>query len=584
MANIYQIPLVLATRIVKQIPISYYSGLSDLKIDVSGTADTSYFSPIERHICVALKNIQERINELGIVALPDDKKMNELIRPLVYHELLHAMKTPPYIMKVFSCNYSIRGTNDTLRSNIMNVMEDERNESNYAHTFIGVDFFANICEVTHWDPKHPNSPRSEFEMFYQIVRYHYGPINLVKLAKDICKSYVCINYTTALNEYDTRNSWIIEKYFDDIADFWEKVCDAFKLAQQASQEMDQEDGQQSGDSSNAGDSSNNAEESSDGEEGGSSPMNASESEDKGSSSSGASANGELSDEEKEAAEKALEDMKKSLQESIEAAEKEAKDSKKMAESQQIDTSGFSNIFRSAAMYKDDSWTKTLNQIFSSYHFKLGGKTGCFRSYSGDIDYKAVALRQDYKWFTRKLDAQSICKYSSAHLIMCIDVSGSFSGHEIEINKFLASISVMEKKYKEFTFDVVCLGEGEYIAPKGAREIHCEGGNDLCPEIGKILKKLHQKDTDEKIIVLYDGDACCTGYSPLRNLNGNFKRNEELGENFKYFNNSNVSIISNFDNEEYIKKFAPRAKTKLCSNYTTKFKKEVLATMRRMFSM
>lgn len=537
--SIYKLPLVEAVKIVKQIPISYYSGLSDLKYDVSDTADTSYFSPIERHICVALKNIQERINTLNIVVLPDNQKMNELIRPLVYHELLHAMKTPPYIMKVFAYKYFIPNTTSILRSNIMNVMEDERNESNYAHVFIGVDFYANICEITHWDPKHPSTPKSEFEMFYQIVRYHYGPIELVKLSKYICKEYVSINYTTSTTELETYTNKTITKYFKEIKNLWEKVVDTFPLTKQAIQEMGEEE-----------------ESSSD--------------------------NGELSDEEG-SREKALKEMKKSLQKSIEAAEKEAKVSKKIAESKQIDTTGFSNIFNSAKVYKDNSWTKELNKIFSSYHSKLNGKTGCFHTYSGDIDPKAVALRQDYKWFIRKIDVQNIRKYSNAHLILCIDVSGSFRLHQLEINQFLASISVMEKKYKEFSFDVVCLGEGEYIAPRGAREIHCNNGNDLCPEIGKILKKLHQKDTDEKIIVLYDGNACTTGYSPLRDQNNKLD-DEEVGQNFKYFNSSNVAIISDFENEEYIKKFAPRAKTKLCSNYTTEFKKEVLATMRRMFSM
>ena len=137
----------------------------------------------------------------------------------------------------------------------------------------------------------------------------------------------------------------------------------------------------------------------------------------------------------------------------------------------------------------------------------------------------------------------------------IDTSGSFYTSEKKINKLLFNLAMLEKKTNDFEFDVIAMNESETLLEKSERRIDCDGGNLLDDRIFEIFKKVQSNSSENVNIVLFDGYAFSA-----KSFFGNFSLKDNMyRQNFKAFNKSNVSIISDKSNEYDIEEFCPAAK-------------------------
>ncbi len=190
-------------------------------------------------------------------------------------------------------------------------------------------------------------------------------------------------------------------------------------------------------------------------------------------------------------------------------------------------------------------------------------------YSGVLNPRAVN-REDWKIFDRPFTQNSNNKYGTLHLNLFIDCSGSFYPSEQLVNQILSALSQVEKKNPNFTLDVVFCGYGERVV-KTARErvINCRGGNDLDNDIYDIFRSLQKPNTYNYNIVLFDGDAFSNAGPRHR-------------KNFKAFDFSNCTIISDRENERYIADTVNRAKVIYTRDYTDELLNNLKNVLARAF--
>jgi hypothetical protein len=158
----------------------------------------------------------------------------------------------------------------------------------------------------------------------------------------------------------------------------------------------------------------------------------------------------------------------------------------------------------------------------------------------------------------------------------IDTSGSFCGNDNATNAILYSLSLIERKNPNFSFDVVTMGPDEIILDKKARYIDSCGGNHLSKKIHRIYRKLQLPQTGNYNIVLFDGDA----YSNDCRKNSDWYGDAELGKGFSAFANNSCTIISDSQNKEYIERYCPNTHTIYTRNYVKELNENVLKALQR----
>lgn len=217
---------------------------------------------------------------------------------------------------------------------------------------------------------------------------------------------------------------------------------------------------------------------------------------------------------------------------------------------------------------DPSLVSYFQTIISNFN-KKNSKGSSINGYSGVLNPR-LADRPDYKMFERPFTQKANNSFGTFHLNLFIDKSGSFCCSQTLVNKILSALSIVEKQNPNFTLDVVFCGYGEKVvnSPR-ERILRCNGGNDLDNDIYDIYRKLQKPNTYNYNIVLFDGDAFSSG-------------NRTHHKNFRAFDFSNCTIISDQENERYIKKSVNRARVIYTKNYTSELLDNVCKAISKAF--
>ena len=123
------------------------------------------------------------------------------------------------------------------------------------------------------------------------------------------------------------------------------------------------------------------------------------------------------------------------------------------------------------------------------------------------------------------------------------------------------LSNFESENHNFSFDLITINTSIEEHDKKQRYIEkCFGSNSLLKEIYNVVRKHQQYQATIYNIILFDGDACCepTYEEPIK----------EQCKNFKAFDHSNFTIISDISNEKYLRRIK-QARIVLTANYTDK---------------
>ena len=146
--------------IMKTLPIGYYAGR---RVDVTLDKDekTSFYSPMEDKIVVSYPIIAERMSKA-----PATLDAENAIRAMLYHEVSHAILTPPSLDA--STSY--------------NIFEDERIETVLADYYMGVNFKQQLWDLH--DNKVP-TPKNPDMAFYNAVRFRCAPPDILEEIDEI---------------------------------------------------------------------------------------------------------------------------------------------------------------------------------------------------------------------------------------------------------------------------------------------------------------------------------------------------------------------------------------------------------------
>ncbi len=223
---------------------------------------------------------------------------------------------------------------------------------------------------------------------------------------------------------------------------------------------------------------------------------------------------------------------------------------------------------------DLDFHKKAEQLFENYR-KKNNKGGSLSGYSGVFNPR-IAGKEDYRFFERPSPIRGGNPYGTLHLNLFIDTSGSFFRNDEATNAILHSLSLIERKNPNFSFDVVTMGEDEILLDKKARYIESAGGNHLSKKIHRIYRKLQLPQTGNYNIILFDGDA----YSNDCSTTSNWYGQGEYGKGFSAFANNSCTIISDNENKKYIKRYCPNTHTIYTKNYVKELNENVLKALQR----
>ena len=214
-------------------------------------------------------------------------------------------------------------------------------------------------------------------------------------------------------------------------------------------------------------------------------------------------------------------------------------------------------------YYDPKLTVRLQKLIESKCKQKNKNGAAINSYSGRFNVRAVASRDDYKWWAQQNRSGHIKMYSKVHFNLFIDNSGSFSNNDVQMNKFIQSLNRI--KSKDFDFDVITINTHIVEWPNTKLMFHSRGGTHLSKSINEVIKKHTQPRTNNYNIVCFDGDA-----SPDTINSSNA---------FKFFDSSNTIIVTDSENARYVSNMN-QAKIIITKNYCREFIDAIINLMER----
>lgn len=497
------------------LPIGFYTSR---KIDTVLTEDTesSWYDPLRDTINISYKQLTE-----GIDRITEDK-FEMVIRSNHYHEVAHAMLTPKNLPS----------------PSWFNIFEDERIERVTANLFYGINFaeaFEAICgEIT-------TPATSPEHAFFNLVRYHYGAKKWLDKVNKLIEKHKKVHRNSDEESNPSEGGTKASIYYNDVKKLWDEFCKEWRKDPKSAE--------------------------GEGMDGGST-------EGKGAKGKGGSGyKGDIKENPKDEA--------KGEGEGAEGEGKEAKSGKATdgkpdgshtsteaimsAEDMKAIMSAVADSMMNPEFYQS---TSILFENFRRKNSKGSGISG----YSGVLNPR-LADRPDYRMFERSVSSRGSNSFGTFHLTLYVDTSGSFYRNDEATNKIIKSLTLIEQKNHNFTFDVVTMGATEKICPKANRFIASNGGNHLSGEIFDIYRKMQLPQTYNYNIVLFDGDA----YSNDVNF-ASIKKRLPNGKGFQAFNSSNCMIISDPDNEAYITKYAPTVKVIYTRDYVDELTNNVMKAL------
>lgn len=495
------------------LPIGYYLGRA-IDCELSATADNSFFNFESDKIIISYKMIADAATELPETVSAEE--LEQLVRGLLYHEVSHVILSPRNL-KVTSA---------------LNIVEDERIESICRNLYLNTDFYDNIIKLNHFKGE---SATSADEAFYHLVRFHVGDAEWLKRCRNLLKKYADLTMKSSYS-YCEDYEYDVNKFYREFIKWWNE--EAEKSA------------------SKAADTSNDSEESKEDSTGNDSNSASEETNSTMMSVGSATSNDEMTSEDDSTAKAESETAETTA--SSEETEKDEETSSASSSTtstsahgkpvkindMSIDFEEFKGIVNNTLnTYYDASLISTLTTIITRAMKKNKRNGSAINAYSGKLNVRAVANRDDYRWWVQQNRAGHVRHNSNVHFNLFIDNSGSFWRNDDAMNKFIKALDKVEKSTPSFDFDVITINTRVVEWPNHNQIFESDGGNKLLPEIKDVIKKHQKAQATNYNIVLFDGDAHSDdtyGYGrPTAN------------DPFKFFNLPNTIIISDDDNKGYM---------------------------------
>lgn len=217
---------------------------------------------------------------------------------------------------------------------------------------------------------------------------------------------------------------------------------------------------------------------------------------------------------------------------------------------------------------------TLSRLFENFKRKNSGGS-CLQAHSGILNPR-LADRPDYRLFERASPTRGNNSFGNFHLNLFIDISGSFRSNQDTTNSILQVLEQLEKTNPLFSFDVITINYKVTLLDRSKRRIECFGGNHLDKDIFDMFRKQQYPMTYNYNIIMFDGDA----YSNDASRTAKWLPN---GEGFQAFAQNNCTIVSDYDNESYIKKYCPTTRTIYTKNYNAKLVENIITVLYQALS-
>ena len=535
-------------NIFKTLPIGYYLGRR-ISYKLSEDADTSYFDPARDIVVVAYRNIECVVTNANI-DLHNTNAIERAIRAELYHEISHVILTP-------ICIFDHKSITEPL-----NIVEDERIETINANVFLDTNFKEELIQLTGFKGQAPTDAR---QAFFQLVRFHIGDKKWIVRLTKILEKYSDLN---ALSDWYKDN---VDNYIDDINDFYREFVNDFNQNQQ-NQQNDQQN--QDNNSNNNQSLSNNSQ-----------PNNEeNNNEENNDESNNCSTNAQINTE--ITADNNSDNTESQLNNKEDNSDTNDSSNNKMNIPKEIAENIAENneLFDIIRPNNLEDFRRTAKNVLNRFYdasilnkfqlivekkLRANKDTGAaINAYSGKFDVRAVAKRDDYKWWSQQNREGHIRHYSNVHFNLFLDNSSSFSANETKMNQVIKALDKLDKKYNNFTFDVITINTKIEEWKDHNRIFETYGGTSLGNDIAPVIKRHTKTRTNNYNIVLFDGDAHCYDYN-CRTLEE--RRNTGTNKDaFCHFNTSNTVIVSDEQNKKYIEVACPKAKTKITENYCDVF--------------
>ena len=525
-------------NIFDTLPIGYYLGRR-IETELSEITPTAFFDPAEDKIVVGTPIIQKALKSINNKNID----LEPIVRGLLYHEISHVILTPPEMIKDF---YSY--------ADIINIFEDERIETILSKYFLKVNFKKNVILLNEYTAD--QRPKDARQAFFFTVRYRIGNPKYVAKVQDIIDKYSTINASSRYDKY--------QDYCFDIIDLYEKIkrdwnSNSANQNQQASNSNQSNSNQQT---SNNQQFNNNQSNNSSGNNNSASSSDNTANNNKSSGNNTSTGNGAGNDaddstnDDQTAEEKAAKELAKQIEDNINSNKLSADDIK------DIVNTAINSIINK---YIDENLITRLTEVINK-KLKANKKNGsAINSYSGRFDVRAVAKRDDYKWWVQQNRAGHVRQFSKVHFNLFIDKSGSFSYNDTRMNTFIQSLNKINNK--DFDYDIITVDTKIYEWPNTKQIFKSDGGTRLPLKIGEVLRKHTKHNANNYNIVLFDGDA-----DP--------QKEPRKGNAFKFFDTPNTILITDYENEKYVRNYKKMRKI-ISHNYCHDFIDAIIELLDRV---
>ncbi len=489
--------------IVNTLPIGFYTGRR-VGIKIDKEAPTSYYDPMEDNIVISYPIIAQRLSSVKDNSVTEE----EAVRSMTYHEVSHAILTPA------------ENLTNTFQ---LNCMEDERIETVLRNYFHGVNFRKQLYDLYGGVPPRATDAKSAF---FNAVRFGLGTGKVQSEVNRIIKTYASINRST--DRWDSKIN---------AGSYEEEVNRLYDLVRREFRSSPEEFQPQTG-------NGNNQE-----------PKNMDElkQNQKNSKSSNTAKDDSESEMKQNKTDGDSEFENKS--DSQETEPHECPFSPEQVQRMVGASLGKNSGLNDEQAMKLDDFQKTVEMIIGNFNKKNKGGSG-INAYSGVFNPRAVA-RKDYRYFERAMTTQGNNKFGTCHLNLIIDCSGSYYYNVDITNGILAVLSEIERKNRNFSMDVAFINHEFHLCQSvSERKMKASGGNSIPDDMKEILMKLQKPQTCNYNIILFDGDACC-----------NNMYNRDSVKAFSVFDMKQTTLITDPDNEQYMKPPFTSTKVVVTKNYT-----------------
>ena len=138
-------------------------------------------------------------------------------------------------------------------------------------------------------------------------------------------------------------------------------------------------------------------------------------------------------------------------------------------------------------YENEEVYKTLEAIINQFNKKNNTGNNGISSYSGILSPRNF-LRDDYRYFDKKIGINGNNKFGTLHLNLMLDDSGSYRSNDDATNEIIQALINLEKTNSNFTFDVYFVAEDYRKAKTNAEKyIHSSSGNILTDELFDMVR-------------------------------------------------------------------------------------------------